>query len=377
MKIISKKNTLLTALARIQGIVEKSSIKPLTSNALIDATKNGISVSATNLQIGMKATYSDVTVVEEGKISVNARKLYEIVKELPEKEISLTEKENYWIKICCGKDVNFNIIGLPPEDFPQLFKEEQEEYIEWETEKLINMLDLTSFSISKDETKLNICGAYIENLENRFTRIVTTDGYRLSIVDEDIGKEAPLEEGFIIPYKGILEIHRILLEKKEEKKLAVLIDKNSIVIKIGEIELFIRLLEKKFPDYKVIIPGDGYKKEDVKIENKIIKPALKRMSIISQENNRPVIFSFKEQNLEIFTEDSELGNVKEIIAIGEKIKEEISFCINSMYLLDVLNAVDDDIVLEYNLEEENKPIVVRALNRKEEMKYIIMPMIMD
>ena len=376
MKITAKKKTLLTALSRIQGIVEKTSIKPITSNVLIDATKTGISVSVTDLKIGMTAKYSDLKVVEEGKVSVNARKLYEIIKEMPEKDITLEEKENYWIEITCGNDVDFNIIGLPPEDFPVFLKEEKDNYIEWETEKIIKMLELTAFSISKDETKININGAYIENIEGKKTRIVTTDGYRLSIVDEYLKEILPFGEGLIIPYKAVIELNRILLEKREEKKTYILLDKNSILIKTGEIKLFIRLIDKNFPDYKTIIPGEGYNKVEIKINKDKIKPTLKRMSIISIENNRPVIFSFKADILEIFTEDAELGNVKETLKLEENIKD-FSFCINCIYLLDVLNAVDDDIIIEFNLDEENRPIIIKAVNKKEEAKFIIMPMVID
>lgn len=377
MKIIANKKTLLTSLTRIQGIVERSSIRPITSNALIETNEIGISVSATNLQIGLKAIYSDVEVIEKGRISVNARKLYEIIKELPEKDIHFSEKQNYWLEITCGEDVKFNIIGLPPEDFPMFMKEMEEDFVEWEIEKFINMIELSAFSISRDETKLNICGAFIENLEKNQTRMVTTDGYRLSIIDEILGKKLPLGEGLIIPYKAIIELNKILLEKREEKKFHVLLKQNSLVAKIGEMELFIRLLEKKFPDYKVIIPGEGYEKIEIELEKDKLKPTLRRMSIISQEKNRPVIFSFKNNTLEIFTEDSEFGNVREHLEFNNKLYEEISFCINSHYLLEVLNAIDKDIIIEFNKEEKNKPIIVKTKEKKENIKYIIMPMIID
>ncbi len=377
MKITAPKKTLLTAIARIQGIVEKSSIKPITSNAFIKAASSQISVTATNLQIGMTAQYSDVKVIEEGVISVNARKLFEVIKELPEGEISIVEKENYWIEITSGKEVKFNIIGLPPEDFPMIFKEKEEEYVPWETEKILKMLNLTSFSMSKDETNLNIHGAFLEKIEGFFTRIVTTDGYRLSIVDEKIEKGFSLEEGIIIPYKAAVELYKILIEKKDEKNAYICATKNSFFVRIGEIEFVIRLIDKKFPDYRVIIPGDGYKKIIIAVEKEKIKATLKRMSIISSENNRPVIFSCKGSHLEIYTEDSDLGNVKEKIELKEKVKEEFKFCINCIYLLDILNAVDEDIVIEYNAEEENKPIIVKPENKKENVKYIVMPMLMD
>jgi len=295
MKITATKKTLSTALSRIQGIVEKSSIKPIISNALIKAGNEGISVSATNLQIGMRATYKEVKVEKEGTISVNARKLFEIVKELPEGEITLTEKENYWIEITCGKDLKFNIIGLPPEDFPVFIKEEKKEFVEWSTEKIIEMIYLTSFSISRDEANPSINGAFIENIEGNKTRMVSTDGYRLSIADEELERNKLLDEGLLIPQKAVLELNKILIEKKEEKSLFVMATSNSLLIKISEVEFSIRLIDKKFPDYKVIVPGEGYKKIEAYIEKDKLRSALKRMSIISNENNRPVFFSFKKK----------------------------------------------------------------------------------
>jgi DNA polymerase III sliding clamp (beta) subunit (PCNA family) len=100
------------------------------------------------------------------------------------------------------------------------------------------------------------------------------------------------------------------------------------------------------------------------------------MLIISTENNRPVVFSFKNNSLNIFTEDSELGSVNEVLTLKEKINKEFSLCINCGYLLDILNAAEDDIVIEYNTKEKDKPIVVRPAN-KNNITYIIMPMIMS
>ena len=376
MKITATKKTLTTALSRIQGIVEKSSIKPIISNALIKTNQEGISVSATNLQIGMRATYKDVKVENEGTLSVNAKKLFEIVKELPEGEITLAEKENYWIEITCGKDLKFNIIGLPPEDFPVFIKEEKKDFVEWNTEKIIEMIYLTSFSISRDEANTSINGAFIENIEGNKTRMVSTDGYRLSIVDEDLEKNTLLDEGLLIPQKAVMELNKILMEKKEEKTLFVMATRNSLLIKISEVEFFIRLLDKKFPDYKLIVPGDGYKKIEVYIEKDKLRSALKRMSIISNENNRPVFFSFKKKELEIFTEDNELGNVKEIMELKDSTSADFKFCINCSYLLDIINVIEEDIIIEFNTEEENKPIIIKTGTRKN-IKYIIMPMLMD
>ena len=373
MKITIQKNTLLTALSRIQGIVEKNSIKPITSNALIKAVDNKITVSATNLQIAIKTTSSEVIIKKEGQISLNAKKLFEIIKQLPDKEIIIEENENYHVTISSGKAL-IEMIGLPPEDFPVFMEEEKEDYIKLDKTIFLSMLNFTSFSISRDDSKPNICGAFIESLENGKARMVTTDGYRLSIVDENAGK-IKIEEGITIPVKGINEINKIILENKADKNINVCIKKNIFVLKIGDINLFIRLIEKKFPNYKVIIPGEGHKKTIIKLEKNKIRDALKIMCVIANENNRPVYFKFLGDKLSLHTEDSDFGSAQEDITIKDPVKKEINFCINGSYLIDIINVIEEDFLLEF-FEEENKPIVVKKQNDSN-IKYIIMPMKMD
>jgi len=376
MKIISSKATFLSALSRIQGIIEKNSLKPITANALIEATDSGVYISATNLQIGMKAYYDDIEILENGKVSINARKLYEILKELPDGKISFYEKDNYRIEIACGKEIRFNVIGLPPEDFPMIVKEENDVMVSLEREKLVNMFEMTSFSISKDETKINICGAFIEKIENNRIRMVATDGYRLSIIDEQFSAPMVFNDGFIIPYKAVIELQKILEEKENEKKIDFFVKKNSIVLKIGNVEVFVRLIEKKFPDYKLIIPSDAYNKINVIIKKDSIKPALKRMSIISNEHNQPVLFTFNNNFINIKSEDTEFGVAEENIELEESVNKIFSFCINGSYLLDIINVIQTDIIIEF-IEEENRPITVKKRSGGEDLKYIIMPMLMD
>jgi DNA polymerase III subunit beta len=378
MKIQGHQTAFVSALSLVQGIVEKNSIKPITANALLEAetfsSGDEIFISATNLQTGIRLKCSGIQVEKSGKISVNARKLFEIVKELPEKEICIEEKENYRVEISCGDDLLFTILGLPPEDFPFLMKEEESFEI-WKKEIFLQMLQWTFFSISKDESKQNICGSHLENIENGCTRIVTTDGYRLSIIDEKPGNQLPLpEEGITIPTKAVYEIIRVINEKKDIKELKVCFSNKMILVYFGEIKFFVRLIEKKFPDYHVIVPGDIYERELILLEKNIIKPALKRISIISDENNSPVLFNFIKNELLIKTEDSDIGNAKEKIILKKEIKKEINFILNCSYVLDILSVSDDDFIIEYNFKED-KPIVLKPVRFKDKIKYIIMPMV--
>jgi len=375
MKINIEKDVLLLALTRVQSIVEKSSIMPITANALITAKDGHLTVSATNLEIGMIAQYNEVTIEKEGTLSVNARKFFEIIRELPEEVITITEKENYHIDIT-SNTVRFNIIGLPPEDFPLFFIQDDVAYRTWDAEKIKKMIDYTSFSISGDETRINIAGAFIEQLEDNKLRMVTTDGYRLSMIEEEPGETLSASDGILIPHKGIIELRKNLSDKNEEKIIFIKAIKNSLSIKEGEIEIFIRLIEKKFPKYKYIIPPAGENELKIKAEKNKIKSALRRMSIIASENKRPVTFNFKEKKLELTTEDNELGSVQESIEQEETYKKGFSFSINGKYFLDILNAVDDDVMMEINAADKNKPLIFHPLT-KTNATYIIMPMLSE
>ncbi|MCX8042986.1 MAG: DNA polymerase III subunit beta [Desulfobacterota bacterium] len=380
MKISADKKILLPALARIQGIAEKSSIKPITAHVLLQAKEKMLIVAATNLQIGTKATYLVNAVHEEGEILVNARMLFDIIKEMPDGVIDIEEKERYTVEIKSGKKVKFKISGFSPEDFPMTASDGAKNFVAIKRTRFLEMLDVTYFSMARDETTINIHGAYLENIEGGITRIVTTDGFRLSIADENFETPPPLTAGILIPYKGIIELHKILHEKKDEEKIYLFTDDRVFYVRVGEIEYSIYLIEKKFPDYRVIIPGDGYKKFEVMLPRDELIPALKRMAIISNENTRPVLFTFKDKKLDIRTEDSDIGMVNETLTLTHEQKahtEEIAFCLNCSYLLDILLAVQDDIFVEYNIEEKNKPLIIRPVKKKDQVKYVVMPMLMD
>jgi len=374
MKIKIKKNILLNALSRIQGIVEKNSIKPITSNALIKGYNKQLILSATNLQIAIKTTISDVNIEKEGQISLNAKKIFEIIKNMPEKEIIIEEKDNFHVFISAGKTF-VEMIGLPPEDFPDFNEEEKDTFKEWNKNIFLDMINRTSFSISRDDSKTNICGTFIEYMEGGNLRMVTTDGYRLSIAEEKVGEIIDFKDGITIPSKGTSEINKLLLEKKEAEKLKISFKKNVLILNIEDVFLFIRLIEKKFPNYKIIIPGDGYNKKTINLEKNKIRDALKIMCVIANENNRPVTFNFIDNNLSLHTEDSDFGNAKEDIVLKEPVKKEIKFCINGSYLVDIINVIEEDFIIEY-YEEENKPIVVKK-EKTNNTKYIIMPMKID
>ena len=160
MQFNISKDVFLKALTKVQGIIEKRHTIPILANVLIEAKNNEIIITATDLEVGIKSAYI-ADVVIEGKITVSAKKLFEIIKELPNKTVQFTSKNNFWVEIKCEKSI-FNLVGLSPEEFPK-FPDVSENLSKVEKTLLSEMIDKTIFSVSNDETKFNLTGIFIKS----------------------------------------------------------------------------------------------------------------------------------------------------------------------------------------------------------------------
>ena len=218
MKFKIEKETFLKGIQRTQSIAEKRSTMPILSNLLIEAGDEKITVIATDLEIGLKGVL-EATVDTAGSLTVSARKMFEVVREMPAGEIDIEAMENNWLVISSGKVV-FKIMGLTSEEFPSLPDIEEVDYLEIESEILKDMIDKTLFSVSTDETRYNINGVLIERVkeeERELLRMVSTDGHRLSIRDReiDMGEFQVPDRHIIIPRKGLQELRRLIDEGNE------------------------------------------------------------------------------------------------------------------------------------------------------------------
>ena len=210
-----EKDVFLRGLGRVQGIVERKTTLPILSNVLIVARDGEIGLTATDLEVGLNGSYA-ATVKTPGKITVAAKKLHEIIKELPDGEVSFRAKENSWIEIRCGKAI-FNIVGLAAEEFPYFPELGRERFIEIKAADLKEMIEKTLFSVSTDESKYNLNGIYFRAMtdeNNReVLRLVATDGHRLALIQRPLNGESTeeLRNGVIFPRKGCARNRRPLL----------------------------------------------------------------------------------------------------------------------------------------------------------------------
>ena len=253
------KDTFLKALQKIQGIVERRNTMPILSNVLIEASQERLHITATDLEVGMKSSYP-AEVVQEGKITVSAKKIYEIIKELSDEKILFSTKENDWVEIRCGK-AHFNIVGLSPEEFPYFPKVNEDSFIRLSNSLLREMIEKTSYAICHDETKYNLNGVLVKVVEENgecLLRMVATDGHRLSIAEKRTYR-APSPrnwpKGVIFPKKGIFELKKMTEEEDEDILLGFM--DNNAVIKKGNTVVVMRLVDGEFPDYTKVVPANN------------------------------------------------------------------------------------------------------------------------
>ena len=369
MQFSISKNIFLSGLTKIQGIVEKRHTIPILANVLIEAKNNEITITATDLEVGLKSKYQ-AKIIEEGKITVSAKKLYEIIKELPDKEINFLSKNNFWVEIKCYKSV-FNLVGLSPEEFPKFPDYEANTNIV-NRYNLYEMIDKTLFSVSNDETKFNLTGIFIKHEKiddiNKLV-FVSTDGHRLSLIQREIEEnlEGKYKEGFILPKKGIIEIKK-LLENMEDTVVIGLSD-NNFTINNNDTTLIMRMVDGDFPDYKRVIPEKG---NNIAIINKdLFLHALKRISILSSEKSKGIKINLKNDLLVLSSSNPDLGDAKEEIDISYG-GDEISIGFNAKYIIDILQVIKTENII-FNLKDNISPGRISPEGDENHLS-VIMPM---
>lgn len=366
MHIKTKREDLSSALYWTQSTVERRNTMPILANVLVETHANRIRLTATDLEVGVRAAF-DGEIVTSGRITVDAKKLYEIVRELSGDAIELKRLENDRVEIQCGKSV-FKMVGLDAQDFPAFAAIPQEGRKECPAHVLKEMIDKTLFSISSDETRSNLNGALLHDREEAQVRMVTTDGHRLSLVEREIGPLG-LDKGVIIPRKGLTELRR-LLEDSGEDKVSMGFSDNMAFVWRGDVEMSIRLIDGEFPDYARVIPADSDNEANVS-QNSFFR-ALRRVALLASDRYRGVRVEFTSGNLAISANNPDLGEAAEEMD-AEYGGTRISIGYNAQYLLDVLGVLESEDVVVMGLKNDESPTLVKR-SGDDRLLYVVMPM---
>ncbi len=364
MKLSIDKKSFIKILQMVQGIVEKRNSMPILSNILLDASDGKINIIATDLEIFVKDS-CEAAVEENGSITVNCKKFFEIIKELPEDEISLKTTEGDKLTVTSGRS-RFNIPGLPAKEFPAFPAVDTEALSDVDSDTFKEMIDKTLFATSTDETRYNINGILFERIEGKL-KMVATDGHRLALMESAGSEIEGHQKGVILPRKGVMEIKKILEEREDSLKVGF--TGNNVTLQKGTSLLNVRLIEGEFPDYKQVIPEITDKKFTV--ERSGFLAGLKRVSILSSDKVKGVKFSLSSGKLVLSSSTPENGDALEEVDITyDGADLEIAF--NAKYFIEALEVMDDPEV-KVELKEQLNPGILRSAGT-DDFTYVIMPM---
>ena len=370
MKFKIKKEEILKGLQRIQGVVEKKNTMPILANMLLMADDSGIEIIATDLEIGLRGRYA-AEVERPGAVTVSAKKMYEIVRELPAEDIQIKVEDNNWVKIQTGHS-QFKLVGLPKDEYPALPDIAEEGMISIEGDTLRDMIKKTLYAVGENDARNVLNGLFVHMTQTKgglTIRMVGTDGHRLSMIDRTVDAEHK-EENIIIPKKAMLELRRLLEEDAAPKaELQLGFSKNHALFKRDGLVMVSKLIDGNYPNYLQVVPTKTTKK--ITISKDLFTHAVKRVSILSKEKTNAVKLQLEKDRLILSTNNPEVGEASEELAVDYK-GEEIAIGFNSRYLMDVLMAMDRE-AISLELSDGLSPCLITE-EGDEHYKCVVMPM---
>ena len=372
MELSLRKSDLLRELQILQGIVERKSTIPILANVLIQAQDGSVELLATDLEVGLRS-HCPASISEKGSLTLPAKKLYEIVRALPETDIRIAESSKGVVKVAADR-FDCRMQTLPHEDFPTLPQAGGVFSAVLGGAVLREMVTKTQFAITGDDTRYFLNGALFE-FKTDVMSLIATDGHRLAIVSAQRQKvkdgkgESNGEIRAILPRKTLWELSRLLGEGEDNVKYER--GENHLFFDIGGRVLISRMIDAQFPAYERVIPRNNDKQ--IQFERDRLTSAIKRVALLSNERSRAVKFQIDNSQVEISSSSPELGEAKELLPV-DYAGGSVQICFNAQYVLDFLNvAGTESVTLEF--KDEMSQAVMKPVGANGcEYTYVIMPM---
>lgn len=344
---------LLSGLAPLQNITGKKGTIAILSNVLIQTQNDSIDITATDLEVGIRNTVP-AEILSKGSITLPSKKLFEIIRESNGDQIHLEAQENNWVKIKALSS-DYNLAGMPSDEFPTFPEYNEENLITIESEILKELIDKTIFSVAQEgESQFNLAGVLFEtDKENKnMIRMVSSDGHRLSLMESMIDKEINLEKTTIIPKKGVNEIRKFC-EAHDEVQIAF--DDKQSVVKNDNSVMIIRLMNGDFPDYRNIINVIN-KEKSIDIDTDVLLHSIKRMNLFTEDRHNAVRFNFLDNKMILSSENMDVGNAKEEIEINYS-GDELLLGFNGRYFVDALQVMRSKNIKTYINSSESPCLI--------------------
>ncbi len=363
MKILCEKSKLLEGIQTVQNVVSQRATLPILSHILMEAEKNKLQLTATDLEVGIRCSV-EADVREEGSITVPGRTISDIVREVPEEKIEIFAEKGNAMTVSCGKSV-FKIMGLPKEEFPKLPEAGGEESFRMSQKAIKELIKKTSFAISRDETRYALSGILFQMKKGEISA-VATDGRRLAKLKRQRGKDGKIQKDMILPAKAVGEINRIMEDIEDEVKVSI--GKNEVTFQFNNIIFLARFVKGKFPEYENVIP----KTHEIRLclDREEFLSAVRRVSLLASEKSNSVKLNLYPKKMVLTASTPELGEASEEMAVSYDGEEEV-MAFNPSYLMDFLrNETCGEVY--FDIVNPVSPAMLRPKD-DENYLYVLMP----
>ena len=365
MQLVVRKNDLLRELQLFQGIVERKNTIPILANVLIEANDGEVKMLATDLEVALRSR-CEATVGKSGSLTLPAKKLYEILRALPQTDVRIEEDKN-GVRVAADR-FDSRIQTLPREDFPTLPEASGKARATLPRSALREMVAKTQFAITGEDTRFFLNGAKFV-LKADSLAMVATDGHRLALVEVEHKVGVTEEVGVILPKKTILELGKLLAEGEGD----VLFERgeNHLFFQVGDRVLISRMIDGQFPAYERVIPKGNDK--TIEFERERLTNAVKRVALLSNERSRSVKVEITAGKVDVTSSSSEFGEAREELAV-EYDGSPLAISFNAQYVLDFLNVVETDIVALSLKDDVSQAVMTPVGAEGYTYTYVIMPM---
>jgi len=364
MRVQCHKEEILSGIQQIQNVVSSRTTIPILSNVLIEADGENLTLTTTDLEVGMRCRFP-AKISRPGTTTIPAKRFSSIIRELPQDQLDLEVSDNHVATIKCGSSF-FRIMGLAKDEFPKFPEFKGVDSFQMEQLTLKEMLKQTAYCVSHDETRYVLNGVYLVAKENKVI-CVSTDGRRLALSEKNVELPKGFSKDVIIPLKAVIELNRIL---GDDGTVKIQFTENQIAFEISQCVLVSRLIDGHFPNYKQVIPEKIRQK--VRINRTELENAVKRVSLLTTEKSNSVKFTFSDGKLVINANTPDVGEAREELKI-EFDGEEVGIAFNPGFVLDVLkNLSEENVIVE--LIDSLNPGVFRS---ELDFLCVIMPMRMS
>jgi DNA polymerase-3 subunit beta len=362
MKFKINRDHFANGLAQVLNVVGSKATMPILGNVLIEAEKDQVSLTTTNLDLGIRCKIK-AEVKETGAVTLPVKRLASIARELPNVDVTVDASPNHQVKVSSGGST-FRITGIGREDFPALPEFGNEKVFTLEQAELSEMLRNVAYAQSADETRYILNGVYFNFKDGRLT-LVATDGRRLALTSKEMEVPAASVGAIILPAKTVSELAR-LLDKGEKVKInfnerrcafQIATDKDTGGL-VDSVYLYSKVVEGNYPNYQQVVPKETHQR--IKLERELFLQCVHRAALVCSEKANSVRIKLSSNLLEITAQSSDFGEAHESMAIGYS-GPDLQVAFNPAFLMDPLRALTkDEVFLE--VKDEVSPGVFKTLD---------------